>query len=137
MTEIKTYLGIDFGKSKIGLAIADEETRIAFTFDVLKNDNEFWKNLKEICQSENVTKIIVGKTSHAIDKESSDEKEEFGAKVFKETGVEVEFQEEMFTTKIAQQNLIEKGGREISKMDDSEAARIILQSWLDKKIKAN
>jgi len=134
MTEINTYLGIDYGRSKIGLAIADEETRMAFAFDVLKNDKEFWKNLKEICQSENVKKIIIGKTFHEMDQESAEEKKEFGNKVSKETGIEVEFQEEMFTTKMAQKNLIEAEVKNISKNDDSESAKIILQSWLDKEI---
>jgi len=48
--------------------------------------------------------------------------------------MEVEYQNEMFTTKIAQANLMEKGIKSIKKYDDMEAARIILQSWLDKKI---
>jgi RNase H-fold protein (predicted Holliday junction resolvase) len=40
----------------------------------------------------------------------------------------------MFTTKMAQENIKKRGEKNISKMDDQEAARIILQSWLDKDI---
>jgi RNase H-fold protein (predicted Holliday junction resolvase) len=47
--------------------------------------------------------------------------------------MKIEYQEEMFTTKQAQRNLIEKGVKGIKKFDDQEAARIILQGWLDKK----
>ena len=35
-------------------------------------------------------------------------------------------------TKMAQQNLIERGMKNVSKYDDEEAARIILQEWLDR-----
>jgi len=37
----------------------------------------------------------------------------------------------MFTTKIAETNLAEKGIKKIKKYDDQEAARIILQEWLN------
>ena len=47
---ISHYLGIDFGKAKIGLAVADSETRIAFSFGVLKNDKNLMKNLKNIIE---------------------------------------------------------------------------------------
>jgi len=45
----------------------------------------------------------------------------------------VEYQNEMFTTKMAQANLIERGEKGVSQHDDEEAARIILQEWLDRK----
>jgi RNase H-fold protein (predicted Holliday junction resolvase) len=38
----------------------------------------------------------------------------------------------MFTTREAQRNLIEKGVKGIKKYDDQEAARIILQNWLER-----
>jgi RNase H-fold protein (predicted Holliday junction resolvase) len=50
----------------------------------------------------------------------------------KELGVPVAYQDEMFTTKMAQENIKARGGRNIAAADDQEAARIILQSWLDK-----
>lgn len=46
--------------------------------------------------------------------------------------VSIAYQDEMFTTKMAQQNLIERGVKHVSKHYDEEAARIILQEWLDK-----
>ncbi len=58
--------------------------------------------------------------------------EEIGKKMEKELGVPVLYHEEMFTTKMAQDNLKEKGVKGVKKYDDQEAARIILQSWLDK-----
>lgn len=129
--QISTFLGVDFGKSKIGLAIADEETQMAFAFDTLKNDKEFWDNLKGIVRCENVKAIIIGSTKHEKDPESAKEKISFGEKVKKEIGVDIFFQEEMFTTKMAQQNLKMHGMKNIAASDDQESARIILQEWLD------
>ncbi len=126
-----TFLGIDYGQAKIGLALADEETRMAFAFDVLKNDREFLKKLREIIVNENVKKIVIGLTKHERDTKSVAEKKEFAQKIEKEFSLEVFFQEEMFTTKIAQENLKMRGGRNVAKFDDQEAARIILQAWLD------
>lgn len=129
--KIGTYLGIDFGHAKIGLAIADEETKMAFAFDTLKNDKEFFKNLKEIVECENVKTIVLGMTEHEKDPQSAEQKMKFAKNMEKETGVEVIFHEEMFTTKMAQENLKQHGKKNIAKNDDQEAARIILQSWLD------
>lgn len=85
------YLGVDFGKAKIGLAIADEETKMAFAFDTLKNDDEFFGKLKKIVLTENISAIVMGMTSHQKDEESVQEKMSFAEKIKKETGIKVFF----------------------------------------------
>ena len=132
--EISHVLGLDFGKSKIGLALADSETRMAFAFDTLKNDKDFLKNLKEIVESENVKTIVIGVARHEKDLKSAEEKNDFGKKIEKQFSVEVAYQDEMFTTKMAQENIKKRGGKNIAEFDDKEAARIILQSWLDRQV---
>jgi putative Holliday junction resolvase len=130
--EISSFLGIDFGQAKIGLAIADSETRMAFAFDTLKNDSQFLTKLKEIAKEKNVETIVIGVTRHEKDEKSAEEKISFAKKIEEELGAKVECQDEMFTTKMAQDNIKKRGGKNIAKTDDQEAARIILQSWLDK-----
>lgn len=125
-------LGIDFGKAKIGLAVADSETKIAFAHSTLENDKNLLIRLFEIIQAENIEKVIIGIPSYNNREDVEYESERFGKLLEKELDVEVEYQNEMFTTKIAHQNLIEKGVKHIKSQDDQEAARIILQSWLDK-----
>ena len=132
--QIGQILGIDFGKSKVGLAIADQETRMAFAYDVLSNDKAFWLNLKEIVASENVKLIVVGMTKHQNDQESEKTKQTFVKELRKKLTVEIALQEEMFTTKMAQANLKAKGMKNVAKHDDAEAARIILQAWLDRNL---
>lgn len=130
--EISHILGIDYGKSKIGLAIADSETRMAFAFDTLANDKNFLQKFKEIIAKEDVKTIVMGMVSHEKDTQSAEEKIKFAKMIEKEIGMPVVFQDEMFTTKMAQDNIKQRGGKNITKTDDQEAARIILQSWLDR-----
>lgn len=130
-SKISHYLGIDFGRSNVGLALADSETKIAFAHKTLKNDKDLLQNIAEIIAKEKVKKVIIGMPSY-INKETIEhEAEKLGKLIEKTFEVEVSYQNEMFTTKMAQANLIEKGVKGIKKHDDEEAARIILQEWLD------
>lgn len=130
--EIKHILGIDYGASDIGLALADEETKIAFAYKTLKNDKNFLQNLAQIIEKENVKTVVIGIPSY-INKESVEyDAERLGKFIEENLKIEVEYENEMFTTKMAQAKLIEKGVKGIKRYDDQEAARIILQEWLDK-----
>jgi putative Holliday junction resolvase len=139
---LKKILGIDYGKTKVGLAIGDRETRMAFGYGVLVNDKDLLQKIAEIIEKENISKVIIGVASgptpgHATGQaarpnRNADGPRSLGNRISKLTGVEVEYQDEMFTTQQAQRNLIEKGVKGIKKFDDQEAARLILQGWLDK-----
>jgi putative Holliday junction resolvase len=126
-------LGIDFGTSKIGLALADTETRLAFAYAMLKNDRDLWDELNEVITKENIQKIVIGKPGYVLrDNNGISEAEVFGEEVTEKFGIKVFFVEEMFTTKSAQQNLREAQKKNVGKIDDAESAKIILQDWLDK-----
>lgn len=124
-------LGVDYGVSKIGLALADGETKIAFSYATLQNDSHFLEKLGEICRKEGVVAVVLGRLAGEKLRQRAFDIEQVGRKISQELGVEVHYQEEMFTSKMAQDNLIEKGGKNIGKQDDQEAARIILQAWLE------
>lgn len=129
--KISHILGIDFGKSKIGLALADQETKIAFGYDTIKNDRNFLAKLEEIIQKEGVEEVVIGIPSYVIRTKEEYDQKALGKLLEANTGVKVYFDEEMFTSKMAQANLRESGKKNVEKIDDKEAARIILQSWLD------
>ena len=132
--KIKNYLAIDYGQSKVGLAMADGETKIAFAYETLDNDRNFFQKMAEIIEEENVRTVIIGIPTYVNREEVEYEGEKLGKKLKKVLPfIEIEYQNEMFTTKMAHENLIKKGIKGIKKYDDQEAARIILQSWLDKK----
>ena len=129
--KIGAYLGVDYGESKVGLAIADGETKMAFAFDTLINDKNLYTNLKEIISREDVATVVIGLPSHVNREETEYPSEIFAKKLTEVTDVKIVFQDEMFTTKMAKANLVEKGVKSVDKHDDAEAARIILQEWLD------
>ena len=132
--KIKNYLAIDYGQSKVGLAMADGETKIAFAYETLDNDRNFFQKMAEIIEEENVRTVIIGIPTYVNREEVEYEGEKLGKKLKESLPfIEIEYQNEMFTTKIAHENLIKRGIKGIKKYDDQEAARIILQSWLDKK----
>lgn len=124
-------LGIDYGQQKVGLAIADGETRIAFAHSTLKNNGSFWDDLRAIVDKEHVGLLVVGIPSHINRAEVLYPGEIFAQKAERLLGTRVVFQDEMFTTKMAKKNLLERGMRAVDRHDDAEAARIILQTWLD------
>jgi putative holliday junction resolvase len=131
--EISHYLGIDYGRSKIGLALADSETKMAFSYGVIDNNEKAISHLAEIIKRENVEKMIIGIPTYINRKEVEYDGEIFAKKIKAAIDVEIEFQNEMFTTKTAQDNLKAKGVRKIKRFDDEEAARIILQDWIERK----
>lgn len=126
-------LGIDYGESKVGLAIADSETRMAFVYSTLDNDKNLLQKLAEIVERENISKVIIGVPSRINREQAVYPGKKLGDFLKKKLRIEIEYQNEMFTTREAQRNLIEKGVKGIKRYDDQEAARIILQSWLDRK----
>ena len=132
-TEIGHFLGIDYGKADVGLALADEETKIAFIYKTLKNDKNFPRNLAEIIERENVKTVVIGIPGYIYTNVEThcDASLRQLAENLKNLGVTIKYQNEMFTTKIAQAKLIEKGVKGIKRYDDQEAARIILQEYLD------
>jgi putative transcription antitermination factor YqgF len=134
MKKLEKYLGLDYGRSKIGLSIADSEVKIAFAYSTVDNDRHFLDVLGKIAEIEDIDKIIIGRLGTVgPDQKKAFEAEEIGEKIGDKLKMEVEYQEEMFSTKMAENNLKEKGAKKIKKLDNQEAARIILQSWLDKK----
>ncbi|MFZ2188558.1 MAG: RuvX/YqgF family protein [Candidatus Moraniibacteriota bacterium] len=131
-TKTKYYLGIDYGESKIGLAIADSETRIAFAYGTIKNGKDLLKNVLDIVRKEKIETVVIGVPKRMGDKNVAYAGEKLG-KVLREKEIDIVFQDEIYSTKIARENLKEKGLRDIDRFDDAEAARIILGSFLQKK----
>ena len=109
-------LGIDYGRSKIGLAIA--EGSLAEPWKVVKPSE-----VKKILDSENFEKIVVGVSESEMGKESKEFADKIGAETFDET----------LSTQDAQRLSIESGmnRKKRKNMEDAFAASVMLQSYLD------
>jgi putative transcription antitermination factor YqgF len=132
VSEGVNYLGIDWGAADIGLAIAHAETRIALAYGTVKNDRELMTQLARVIGGEKVGTVVIGIPSHVNRREIEYPGERLGKLLVSMFPVRVAYQDEMFTTKMAQANLIERGVKGVARHDDEEAARIILQEWLDR-----
>ncbi len=125
------YLGIDWGKRDVGIALAHAETRVAVSFATERNDAGLLGRLQSLIVAEAVGTVVIGVPSHVNRNEVVYPGEVLGRTLSEVVGVRIEYQDEMFTTKLAQQALIQRGERHVHQKDDAEAARIILQEWLD------
>lgn len=132
MNELGNYLGIDWGEARVGVSFAERETGMAFTLATLKNDDTLFDRCKELIEERGAGTIIIGVPPYVHFSSSASGGKLFGHVLEKNLPVKVFFHDEMFTTKMAQENLKERGSKNIASLDDAEAARIILQEWLDK-----
>lgn len=118
-------ISLDLGDKRVGMAISRSGI-IAEPLITLNFGQDFYLNLKKICRREEVKKIIVGLPKRFSGQESDQEKKirSIGGKIQK-LGFEVEFVDESYTTKMAEE-------RRASDVDQ-EAAVIILEDYLARK----
>jgi putative holliday junction resolvase len=142
-----TILAIDYGRARIGLALADAETGLARPLDTLVrvNRNEDMRRLREIAREHRVRQVVVGLPLR-LDGTRGDMAEEaarFGTRVHKHLGVPVEMVDERLTSWEAERLLEERSGRVLRDNKahkrgrrgraisvDSMAATVILQDYL-------
>ena len=133
MDEKYNYLGIDWGAANIGVALAHQETGVALPYTTIKNDTDVFSRLGEIIVLEDIATVVIGIPEYPYRVRELSDAEMFGRVLGERFGVTVAHQNEMFTTKMAESNLIEQGIKGASKQNDEEAARIILQEWLSRR----
>lgn len=119
-------LAVDYGEKWIGLAISDDECRLAFAYKTLINDKKLFSALNEIVKKEEVYKIVIGLPLNKQMKPTAQttETENWAEELIKKVEVPIDFENEIFTSKAA-----DKLG---AKNQHSAAAAIFLQSYLDR-----
>ena len=141
LNNIMSILGIDYGAKKIGLAKSDEKNRFALPFDIIKIDDrdEILARLKDICEKENIEKIVVGVpiSLQAEKRDRLDLKNKQMQEVLPfidwlklNLPLPIEIEDERLSTKMA--NSLGKGLVKKGSDDDAVAAMVILQSYLDR-----
>lgn len=122
------YLGIDYGKKRIGLALSDENGKIAFPYQTLPRTKRIASTLKNITTLEKVGKIIIGLPIPFSGEDSLQTKETklFAEHLKDDLALPIEFENEVLTTKLAKKAGVAK------EHIDKVSAAIILQSYLDK-----
>ena len=124
-------LGIDYGRSKVGLAIAEGSLSEPLKVIRYKDIKILREQIKQIVQKENIDKIVVGVSEGEMGVESR----EFGLTISHQSLAIVEFFDETLTSQDAQTLSREAGvpQKKRREMEDAYAASIMLQNYLNSK----
>ena len=129
-------LGIDYGESRIGLAISDKTKSIAFPFKTIKNKNidSLLEFLNKLSSEKNIESLVVGLP---LGMNGEDTQQTKNIRIFSRSisslRLPIFFQDERLTSISAKKSLIEqniKTGNNKEKIDE-RAATILLQQFLD------
>ncbi len=151
-----TFLAVDYGRARMGLAIADSEMRMAQPLSTMEriNRNEDMRRLRELVREQGIKQIVVGLPLRldGTRGEMAEEVERFAQRLRKQIGVPVEMVDERLTSWEAERLLEEVQGRFIhdekltgnkkpknvqAKMTvDAMAAAVILKEYLDRQEQA-
>ena len=144
----KTILSVDYGRARIGLAIASTNTRIPRPLTTIEriNRNEDMRRLRELVREKGVKLIVVGLPLllDGTRGEMAEEAERFAQRAHKQIGVPVEMMDERLTSWEAERLLEEEFGKKYrDELDhkkkkhkdekptvDSVAAAVILREFL-------
>jgi putative holliday junction resolvase len=111
-------LAIDYGRRKIGLAVADAEARIAEPHTTLErvNRNEDMRRLREFARDHHVKQIVVGLPLRldGTPGEMAEEATRFSERLRKQLAIPVELVDERLTSWEAERILEEELGRRIT-----------------------
>ena len=111
----QVILAVDYGRARMGLAIADGETRMAQPLSTMEriNRNEDLRRLRELVREHSVKQIVVGLPLRldGTRGEMAEEAERFAQRIRKQIGVPVEMADERLTSWEAERLLEEMQGR--------------------------
>ena len=144
-------LALDYGRSRIGMALADEEARLARPLGTLEriNRNEDMRRLRELTNEHSVREIVVGLPLHMDGSrgEMAEEAARFAERIRKQIGLPVKLLDERLSSWEAERILEEEMGkkfvprnsehptrrkREDSRISvDAVAAMVILREYLE------
>jgi len=134
---VARILAVDYGEKRIGLAISDELGITASPLMTLvrRSDEETVRQIAQLASKLRVTQIVVGLPRRTDTQEGEMERKvkAFAEKLRQAVSVPVVLFDERFTTRIAEQVLLEAdlSRRKRKQVRDRLAAVILLQSFLE------
>lgn len=122
-------LGIDYGRKKMGVAVAESDEKLVQPIGIVANDQFSMTNFQKIINDQNIKKIVIGVPGGLVDNEIRN----FGKKLEEEIRLPVKYFDETLTTQDAQEVLIESGGKRKKRKEkeDAIAAALMLQYYFE------
>ena len=136
MTDRGRVLGLDLGDARIGVAISDDDRRLAVPLGTVRTGAPTdVKAVARLVRDHDVTLVVIGHPLllSGVAGERAHHAERFADALRGILGVPVELHDERLSTVEAERALraAGAGGRERRGAIDRSAATVILQSWLD------
>lgn len=127
-----SFLALDIGEKRIGVAQADNEVRIAFPLCTITVDGLEHARLREIIAEVQPSALVVGYPRNQHGEATAQTKEvERVAATFEPFGVPIVFQDESLTSVLAE-DYLKRHQKSYTKADiDAHAAAIILGDYLE------
>lgn len=135
MTQSKTYLALDIGEKRIGVAVGDDIVRIAVPLDTVEVDGNELSRLARLIVDHEPDIVVIGYPRNQSGEATAQTAfvEEF-AKKLTDIAPSIEFQDESLTSVLAEQRL-KSYKKPYSKADiDAQAAALILQDYLEQHV---
>jgi putative holliday junction resolvase len=138
----KRALAIDYGTKRIGLALSDELHILATPIGYIENRKSALNDILYLISEKNVGVVILGLPTALSggDSQWTTEVRIFGEKLriaLESRGIEFQWYDERLTSIMAETNIRSQGLKRTQLHEkhrrDEEAARLLLQEWLDKK----
>ena len=132
-------LGIDFGSRRIGLALSDEQGRLAVPLETLArtSDRAAIAAIERLVRREGIERLVVGEPLRLDGRrgDAARRAARFASKLEAATGLPVELVDESLTSVEAEARLREAGvdPRRHPERVDAVAAQIVLQESLDRR----
>lgn len=127
------YLGLDYGKTRVGLALGDDVTKVAVGKGILEglSQNKLIAKIKAIVNLERIDRIVIGLPLNLAGEATlmTEEVQRFVEKLRNHCSAPVQTFDERLTSQMAESLLTDlpPDKRKI----DQVAAQIILQNYLD------
>lgn len=126
-------LAIDYGEKRLGLAMSDDQAKVAVSKGVLEglSQNKIIQQIKAFVNLESLGLIIVGLPTGMDGAPTAwtEEVKRFAEKLRSHLTIPVQMVDERLTTQMAKKLLVETGKTKQKK--DQVAAQIFLQDYLD------
>ena len=118
------YMGIDYGKKRVGIALSNENGDMGFPYQVFPNDEKLLEEIETLVSERGVAEIVIGLSAGNPIQEAIDE---FVQDLTLHIGIPVHLEPEQYSTQESVR--YQKKGE----MTDASAAAVILNSFLTKK----
>lgn len=135
--KLHRVMAIDYGLRRVGIALSDPLKKFAYPYKTLQNDKNLISNIIKIVIEMDVNVILIGipdidvGESNSISSKISD----FKKKLSEQIKTEIIFWDENFSSKIAQQKILEsvtkKKTRRNKALLDMHSAAVILSEYLE------